>query len=80
MDNSLETTRMTAINSGSADAARAAHYDPQPEQIGRITKALAHLAASGVDIGPEGAMQVTRVQAVKDRFPKTPITAKSGGV
>jgi hypothetical protein len=70
MNNAIELGRQAAIASARPDVARAAHYDPLPEQIGRITKALAHLSAAGVDIGPDGLTQVDRAQAVKIRFPK----------
>lgn len=44
-------------------------YDPIPEQLDRITKALAHLHAQGIDIGEHGLEQVERCRAVKNRFP-----------
>lgn len=44
-------------------------YDPLPEQLDRVTKALAHLHAQGIDIGEHGLEQVERCRAVKNRFP-----------
>lgn len=44
-------------------------YDPLPEQLDRVTKALAHLHAQGIDIGEHGLEQVERCLAVKSRFP-----------
>lgn len=51
-------------------AARREEYDPIPEQLDRITKALAHLKDCGVDIGEDGDRQVDHCQSVKSRFPK----------
>lgn len=45
-------------------------YDSLPEQIDRITKALAYLKAAGVDIGEAGIEQVEHCQAVKAKYPK----------
>lgn len=45
-------------------------YDPLPEQLDRITKALAYLKAAGVDIGEAGIEQVEHCQAVKAKYPK----------
>ena len=70
MDNYFENKRIEAVNSGSVDLARASHYDPLAEQIGRVTKALAHLAGAGIDIGGDGIDQINRVAAVKAKFPK----------
>jgi hypothetical protein len=70
MENLLDSRRQQAIDTGIPAVARAAHYDSLADQIGRLTKALAHLAAAGIDIGPDGTLQVERVQAVKSRFPK----------
>lgn len=44
-------------------------YDPLAEQVGRITKALAKLAADGIDIGEHGAEQVNHCRDIKERFP-----------
>lgn len=48
-------------------------YDPLPEQLDRITKALGFLRAAGVDIGEDGNQQVEHCQSVKAAFPKSSI-------
>lgn len=45
-------------------------YDPIPDQVERLTKALDFLQKSGVDIGPDGEEQVTRFNAVRAEYPK----------
>lgn len=55
---------------GHYKANRRGAYDPVPEQLDRITKALAYLEAHGVDIGEAGKVQVARCRAVKEMFPK----------
>lgn len=55
---------------GHYDENRRQSYDPLPEQIDRITKALAYLKAAGVDIGEAGIEQVEHCQAVKAKYPK----------
>lgn len=45
-------------------------YDPLPEQLDRITKALAALREAGIDIGHDGDEQVNHCHNVKNRFPK----------
>lgn len=44
-------------------------YDPLPEQLDRITKALAYLQDHGIDIGDHGREQVAHCLAVKNEFP-----------
>lgn len=68
---SPETPSREAVimQAGLYQAARREQYDPIPEQLDRITKALAHLHAQGIDIGEHGLEQVERCQAVKSRFP-----------
>jgi len=50
-------------------AARREAYDPLPEQLDRITKALAYLQDHGIDIGDHGREQVAHCLAVKNEFP-----------
>jgi hypothetical protein len=50
--------------------ARRGAYRSPGAQLDDIWKALAHLAAQGVDIGDDGRNAVRRHQAVKTRFPK----------
>lgn len=57
------------MQAGLYRAARREHYDPIPDQLDRVTKALAYLSEQGVDIGEHGRQQVERCQAVKSRFP-----------
>lgn len=47
-------------------------YDPLPEQIDRITKALAHLQAQGIDIGAAGREQVAHCASIKRSYPPRP--------
>lgn len=47
-------------------------YDPLPEQIDRITKALAHLQAQGIDIGAAGREQVAHCASIKQSYPPQP--------
>lgn len=61
---------MKVKHSPNVDVKRREAHDPLAEQVGRITKSLAYLQSQGVDIGPDGAEQVARVQAVKDKFKK----------
>ncbi len=70
MENVILARKQEAEQSGNYAEARRVNYDPLADQVGAITKALAHLRASGIDIGPDGDSQVDRVQAVKDLFPK----------
>lgn len=69
---SPETPSREAVimQAGLYQAARREQYDPIPEQLDRITKALAHLKDCGVDIGEDGDRQVDHCQSVKSRFPK----------
>ena len=49
---------------------RAVEYDPAGEQLDRITKVLQFLKEKGVEIGPDGDLQVSRVLAIKEKYPK----------
>lgn len=51
-------------------AARREAYDALPDQLDRITKALAVLQEAGIDIGEAGREQVAHCQSVKAAFPK----------
>lgn len=59
------------MRAGLYRAARRERYDPVPEQLDRITKALAYLHESGVDIGEDGRMQVDHCQGIKAMYPKS---------
>ena len=58
------------MNAGLYQSARRDAYDPLPEQLDRITKALAALREAGIDIGHDGDEQVNHCHNVKNRFPK----------
>lgn len=64
---SLDECMMVA---GLYQSARRDAYDPLPEQLDRITKALAALREAGIDIGHDGDEQVNHCHNVKNRFPK----------
>lgn len=67
----MQPTREDLLQrNGHYDENRRQSYDPLPEQIDRITKALAYLKAAGVDIGEAGIEQVEHCQAVKAKYPK----------
>lgn len=55
---------------GHHQANRRESYDPVPEQLDRITKALGVLHAAGIDIGEAGLAQVEHCMAVKAKYPK----------
>lgn len=61
---------MSVINhQGDYRAQRIRRYPRVEDQLDAIWKILAHLAAAGVDLGPEGAM-LDQIQEVKQRNPK----------
>jgi len=49
---------------------REREYPTLGDQLDNITKALQYLKENGVDIGPDGIMQVNACVAVKEKYPE----------
>ena len=49
---------------------RAAEYESISDQLDSIYKAMKFLKASGTDLGPEGNSWISKIDAVKTKYPK----------